>query len=141
MSVNAYYITANRTLDLNVIRTVGIRAVNRNGTCVNIEVGFQNGCMPVISEPGRPTVTTNRYRSGGIAVSKYRERVRVSVPNCDNVQLVMWVTCQERLGVQMVHFVITRGVNLRPTSHGLLGTCVYELPIIIIDWLSGNVIK
>lgn len=127
VSVNAYYTASNRTLDLNVISTVGIKAVNRNGLCVNIEVGIQNGCMPVISEPGRPAVTMNRYSSGGISVSKYRQRVRVSVPNCDNVQLVMWVTCLERLGVPLIHFVITRGVNLRPTSHGLLGMCVQRL--------------
>ena len=118
VSVNAYYTATNRTIDVNVISKVGIKAVNSSGHCVNIEVGIQNGCVPIITEPGRPAVPMDRYRSGRISVSKHRERVRISVPNCENVQLVMWITCQD---LQRIHFVVTRGVNLRPTSHGLLG--------------------
>ena len=118
VSVNAHYTAANRTIDVNVISKVGIKAVNSSGHCVNIEVGIQNGCVPIITETGRPAVPMNRYSSGRISVSKHRERVRVSVPNCENVQLVMWITCED---LQRIHFVVTRGVNLRPTSHGLLG--------------------
>ena len=47
--------------------------------------------------------------------------MRVSVPNCESVQLVMWIVCEEVRGEEMLKFTITRGVNLRPTSHGLLG--------------------
>ena len=122
VSVNAHYTAINRTIDTNVISTVGIKAVNSNGLCVNIEVGVQNGCVPVITEAGNSSVAMNRYRSGRISVRKHRERVRISLPNCENVQLVMWITCQN---LQRIHFVVTRGINLRPTSHGLLGNSNY----------------
>ena len=54
-------------------------------------------------------------------MDKHGRRVRISVPNCENVQLVMWIVCEEVRGEGMLRFIITRGVNLRPTSHGLLG--------------------
>ena len=77
--------SSSRTIDVNVISKVGIKAVNSSGHCVNIEVGVQNGCVPIITEPGRPAVPMDRYLSGRISVSKHRERVRISVPNCENV--------------------------------------------------------
>lgn len=86
-----------------------------------MEVSLAGNCTPVISE-GNRTFLTSRYRSSGVSVSKYRQRVRVSVPNCDNVQLVMWVECEEVAGQEMLKFIISRGVNLQPTSHGLLGS-------------------
>ena len=75
---------------------------------------------------------TSRYRSSGVSVSKYRQRVRVSVPNCDNVQLVMWVECEEVGGQEMLKFIISRGVNLQPTSHGLLGSYTVNNIIIVL---------
>ena len=104
----------------NIIDAIGIRAVNNLGWCVDVRVSLAGNCTPVVSE-GNRTFSTSRYRSGSVLVSKYRDRVRVSVPNCDSVQLVMWVECEEVRGQNMVKFIISRGVNLRPTSHGLLG--------------------
>ena len=111
----------------NIISSIGVRAVNRLSRCVDVEVSLAGNCTPVVSE-GNRTFVTSRYRSGGIAVSKYRERVRVSVPNCDNVQLVMWVECEEVGGQEMLKFIISRGVNLQATSHGLLGSYVLHTP-------------
>ena len=105
----------------NIISSIGIRAVNRLSRCVDVEVSLAGNCTPVISE-GNRTLLTSRYRSSGVSVSKYRQRVRVSVPNCNNVQLVMWVECEEVGGQEMLKFIISRGVNLQPTSHGLLGS-------------------
>ena len=121
-SVNAHYTLANGTIGWNVISSIGVKAVNRDGSsCVHIRVDAKDNCMPVISEQGRPD-TTSPYQSGGIYVRKIRQRVRISVPNCNNTNLVMWITCQEALGgYQMLHFVILRGINLHPTSHGLVG--------------------
>ena len=119
-SVNAQYAPMNIPENGNIIDAIGIRAVNSLGWCLDVGVSLASNCTPVVSE-GNRTFSTSRYRSGGISVSKYRDRVRISVPNCENVQLVMWVECEEVRGQKMVKFIISRGVNLRPTSHGLLG--------------------
>ena len=56
-------------------------------------------------------------------------------PNCQDVELVMWVFCKQTtlkgipeqgegnitVDVDVLHFVITRGLNIRETAHGLLG--------------------
>lgn len=120
-SVNALYSLANETLDFNVISSIGVKAVNRRGECVYIRISVEDECLPYITEPGRPEFNTTFYRSGGISIIKLRQHVKISVPNCDNINLVMWVTCQEILSYHMLHFVITRGINLQPTSHGLVG--------------------
>ena len=56
-----------------------------------------------------------------VQVRRYSNRVRVSVPKCDLVDLVMVVMVVEMRGENMIKFVIMRGVNLSPTSHGLVG--------------------
>jgi len=57
----------------------------------------------------------------GIRVRRFSDRVRIAVPNCEYLELVMWVMYQERGDQRMLKFVITRGYNLAPTSHGLVG--------------------
>ena len=121
-SVNAHYAPMDVPEYGNIIDSVGIRAVDAAGQCVNIKVSTEGGCTPSIGMGGSLMETT-RYSNRGISVSKHRSnRVRVSVPNCENVQLVMWVMCEMINRQEMLKFVITRGINLRPTSHGLLGT-------------------
>ena len=122
-TVNALYSASNSPSlqGWNVISTIGVRAVNNVQRCVNVEVGVENGCIPLITEDGGASLVSLRYQSGGITVSKHRNQVRVSVPNCRNIQLVMWITCQNASGFPMIRYDITRGINLRPTSHGLIG--------------------
>ena len=65
--------------------------------------------------------TTQEFSIAGISARKRKlNRVRISIPNCDNVNLVMWVTCER--DPDMIRFQIARGLSLLPTSHGLLGT-------------------
>lgn len=104
----------------NVISAVGITAVDSLGQCVEISVGLENSCIPVISN-GNETSTSTYYNFGSISVVKHGRRVRVLVPNCENSNLIMLVSCREHNGQKMIKFEVTRGVNLRPTSHGLLG--------------------
>ncbi|CAI8015467.1 hypothetical protein GBAR_LOCUS9582 [Geodia barretti] len=33
------------------------------------------------------------YRENGIVVRKYSSRVRITVPNCEDTDLVMWIFC------------------------------------------------
>jgi hypothetical protein len=129
VSVNAHYAKAginNPNITLNVIDAVGIRAVSSIGSCVNIRVGLE-GCTASIDGVD----LSGMYRENGIVVRKYSSRVRITVPNCEDTDLVMWVFCTrggtedpytwEYFSFNFLRFVVMRGLNLREESHGLLG--------------------
>ena len=121
-TINALFAPMNIPENGNIIHLVGVRSIDRTGQCVDITVGLDNGCIPQVSTNHSSAVETERYSSEGVSVSTHQgNRARVSVPNCENLQLVMWVVCEMVNGQEMIKFVITRGINLRPTSHGLLG--------------------
>jgi hypothetical protein len=126
-TVNAHY--HDLTNYLNVIDQIGVRAVDNNDMCRNIQVDV-NGCAASID--GVPLAAGGRYSSGGISVRTYSNRVRISVPNCAELMLVMWVICETRTledpfgnGVvtgDMIKFVVARGLNFgHRKAHGLLG--------------------
>ena len=115
-SVNAYYAPMNSPARGNVISQIGVYAVGESEEdChtirVNVDCSYEFNGEPVVGN----------IRIDGIYVRQYPTRVRISVPNCENINLVMWVTCQNASGQEMLRFDISRGLNLRPTSHGLLG--------------------
>lgn len=114
--MNALYAAMNIPSEGNIITSIGIRAVDANGRCVSIAVGLENGCNPLVN--GAEML---HYDKSHVSVTKHMSRVRVSVPNCENEQLVMWIMCQRINGQSLIDFVISRGVNLSPTSHGLIG--------------------
>ena len=108
--------------DLNIISAIAVRAEDENGMCHSILVDLE-GCAISTGASGELTALGPRdtVRMGGVSARKIgTDRVRVSVPNCDSVNLVLWVIC-EREPLDMIRFQIARGVNLAPTSHGLLG--------------------
>ena len=132
---------------------IGISAVNSAGQSVFVEVGVDNGCTPIVRsldsdgngelDPVEVMVSD----SLGISVRKRRNRVRVSVPNCGLQRLVMHVSCEETDGTSMIRFDITRGINLDPTSHGLIGESgflpqvsheIMSFPIVIYCWGWGR---
>lgn len=138
-TVNAHY--HDLTNYLNVIDQIGVRAVDNNGMCRNIQVDV-NGCaasidgQPLASVARSPRFASARYDSGGISVRSYPNRVRISVPNCAELTLVMWVICETRTledpfgnGVvtgDMIKFVVMRGLNFgHRMAHGLLGKLVH----------------
>ena len=130
-TVNAHY--TDLTSYLNVIDQIGVRAVDDNGQCKNIQVDV-DGCTASID--GNPLSAGQRYSSGGISVRRYSNRVRISVPNCNELSLVMWVICETRtledpfgtngeVTGDMIKFVVMRGLNFgHRLAHGLLGECV-----------------
>ena len=127
-TVNAHY--TDLTSYLNVIDQIGVRAVDDNDRCRNIKVDVE-GCTTSID--GNPLSTGHRYSSGGISVRKYSNRVRISVPNCNELLLVMWMICETRtleysfneVTGDMIKFVVMRGLNFgHRLAHGLLGECV-----------------
>ena len=68
--------------------------------------------------------------------------MRISVPNCAPTDLVMWVFCTsgrtedpytwKYYEFDFIRFVVMRGLNLDPTSHGLIGKPLLISCIIII---------
>ena len=106
----------------NIISDIGVNAVDETGSCVQVIVSVRDQCTPRITLSNDTVVSGRNFNGGGVSVSKHRsDRVRISVPNCEGVRLVMWVVCEEEGGQEMLRFVISRGVNLHPTSHGLVG--------------------
>ena len=115
-SINANYTAMNIPENGNIISQIGVLAKPNAGQCKNVRVELE-GCRAFIDDVEVIGVRNEE----GVAVRRMRNRVRISVPNCDNLNLVMWVMCQNNSGQPMIRFVITRGLNLRPSSHGLLG--------------------
>ena len=117
-SVNALYTAMQMPDNGNIISQVGVRAVGDSGQCYNVRVDL-TGCATSVD--GSPV--TSSFNESGIRVRRTLNRVRISVPNCENKNLVMVVTCS-LLPEPMIRFDIMRGLNLRPTSHGLLGKSI-----------------
>jgi len=118
VSVNAYIIPAQRTNYFNVISKVGITAVDRDGSCQNIEVD-QEDCSATVGV--MPITNGVMYNVAGISVKQRRNGYRISVPNCEQGSVVMWVFCKTIREADMLRFLVARGNSLMPTSHGLVG--------------------
>ncbi len=123
--MNALYQAMDNPELGNIMGTIGVRASTNDGQCFNIRVE-REGCRVLASDRFTPpTEIDSTLVTGGLSVRRYPNRVRISVPNCEQVTLVMWVRCVTRGGQDMLDFAVSRGTNLRPTSHGLLGEIVY----------------
>lgn len=121
-TVNAEYVAMNIPDNGNIIGAIGVKAADSAGNCHNIEVRLT---QPGASSPIAVFVD-NIEVSGvrvvdSVRVRTYSDRVRISVPNCELIDLVMWVIHMNNDGQDMLKFVIMRGCNLAPTSHGLIG--------------------
>lgn len=117
-SVNAFYISLTNALAGNIIGGIGINAVDQDGVCRRIETRL-NQCSAFVD--GDALSVGETYDKAGIIVMRRRNRIRIALPNCGNIDLVMWFICQNIGGEMMSRFVILRGVNLQPTSHGMVG--------------------
>ena len=125
-SVNAHYTAIQAGVRVNVIDAVYVSATDSADQCVKIQVNLE-GCLASVNN-----VTVNRYALNDVSVRKFTNRVRISVPNCASTKLVMYVMCQERpvvdpddinvvINAKLIKYVVTRGLNLSPGSHGLIG--------------------
>ena len=114
-SVNAYYSPRKNVGGSNVITQIGIIAKGISNQCRRILLNA-NGCTVAVNG-----TVVSTYQQDGIAVDKIGDRVRVTMPNCGSPSLVAWIVCEEVQNVKKLHFTVSRGVNLRPTSHGIIG--------------------
>ena len=121
VNVNAYYSPMDRPVLGNIMSEIGVRASTDDNRCYNIRVA-RDQCQAFVQGPESAEVLLEENMvTEGLSVRLYNDRVRISAPNCDQVTLVMWIICETRGKQDFLHFVISRGTNLRPTSHGLLG--------------------
>ena len=124
-SVNAHFSQLPSDLKLNRMSEIGIYASGTSNTCAEIQISLNNCAGFVNGE-----AITSSYQQLGISVRQYKNRWRVSVPNCGSSQsLILWIFCDTE--PDMLQFRIARGKNLAPTSHGLLGKC--KVPIIFLN--------
>ena len=130
-SVNAEYTAINIPNNGNIISAIGIKVVGLYEGCYNIEVRLtSNGSIETFVDENK---VFGMIDFDGIQVMKISNLVRISVPNCDLVDLVMWVIPMSVDGQNRLKFVISRGCNLAPTSHGLLGNnYVYSMQSILM---------
>ena len=120
-TVNAYYERAetnSSNIDLNVVTEIGVRAVGNNGSCINIGVDLDT-CTPYVNDVMLNT-TSFLYEGIRLRWNVNRSRVRISVPNCADTMLVMWVFCSRGdvedpvtwayYNIRFIRFVVMRGL-------------------------------
>ena len=142
VSVNSHYEKAaidNENITLNIVDSIGVQAYDQ-GICVNIGVSLKN-CQATVNGAN----VSRRYNNNGISVRSFHNRVRISVPNCAPTDLVMWVFCTsgrtedpytwKYYDFDFIRFVVMRGLNLDPTSHGLIGKPILIIPICMIIYI------
>ena len=123
VSVNAHYverirqITVTESERLNIINQIGVRAVDNMGNCINMAVNVV-GCAASVNG-----VSRSSYQQAGVRMRRFSNHVRIVVPNCADTNLVMRVFCQNISGIEMIKFVVSRGLNIREVAHGLIGMC------------------
>ena len=132
VSVNAHYIRVRPEDNINIIDSIHVRAVGSDGNCHNIDMSLDQ-CGARVDG-----VSVDMYNSAGISVRRFRNRVRIVVPNCQDIDLVMWVFCLNYTFVsredengneitfkaEVIRFVIARGLDLAERSHGILGNLI-----------------
>ena len=120
VTVNAHFVFL--TFSLTVIDDIGIKAVDSANQCVDIRISVHQ-CAAQVNGIGLGL--GERFSRNGVSVRRMRNRVRISVPNCNDLTLVMWVFCEINLPGQpgeMIKFVVTRGLNFGVReAHGLFG--------------------
>lgn len=124
VSVNAHFTPMRNPAAGNIISGIGIRAVGESQSCHNVNIQQDQvnaACHTSIGNSSELNVG-DHVIINGIAVKQISmTKVRVSVPNCEQLPIVMYVKCDNVSGEFMTRFEVLRGANLRPTSHGLIG--------------------
>lgn len=114
-SVNAHYTSMTNPAAGNIISAIGVTAIDQNGACHEIEANIDQCSVTVDGN------LLDSYKNAGITVIQYQGRVKIAVPNCGKAELVLWFICKTVHNAIISEFIIARGVNLQPTSHGLVG--------------------
>ena len=125
VSVNAHYVLA-KDPSRQVIKAIGVVATDRKNTCHYIQVVVNDAGRCVAQVDGQALIS-NGTEFIGVSVHHKHSLVKISVPNCSppKQQLVMWIHCHlilvSNVEQSLIRFIINRGLQQRPTAHGLIG--------------------
>ena len=125
-SVNALFTAMPDNPRMNRMSVIGIYAVTssvQHNDCAQIQINLDN-CQASLN--GRPIDLMDEIDD--IRIRKFNNHIwRVTVPNCERLSTVMWVTCDGNA----LRFRTARGSNLTPTSHGLLGKSLNSTNVVL----------
>ena len=123
VSVNVRYQRQTASLSETYISDVGIISVDDNDTCVRVEVN-SNDCAVTVNNEVLQTI----YDVSGLTVTKLTDGVRLSLPNCEFRDVIITVMCSPlpTTGQSRMELFLSRMLNFRATSHGLLGKKLYD---------------
>ena len=128
---------------LNVMDLVTVVAIDNQNSCHRIQMDV-NGCKVTfdgievkrngnLSEISRnDSYHVSPFVSNGVEIRLYNNRAQISVPNCADLSVSMWIACQNQLVtdpytdvplgyVPMLKVVVNSGINIQEQSHGLIG--------------------
>ena len=129
VNVNNHYVALSERV--NVMNNIGVRSVENDNQCMNIGVDV-NECAATLN--GANLTSIERYSAAGVNVRRYMNRVRISIPNCAELTLLMWVICERRtfddsgqpgtdITADIIKFVVMKSLNFgHRRAHGLLGS-------------------
>ena len=123
---------------LNTLGAVGMVAIggcHNTGHCMSLAVSDNGDCVATINN--HPVLTS--YHQYGISVTKSPGNVKIKVSHCEYVDLTMWVMYRKIDGLNMMKYVVTRGLNMHPTSHGLIGEYAHVYTLYVLLGLCGCV--
>jgi len=119
VQVNVLY-AAFSTTTANYIKAVGILSHDSEGNCAKIELQTKR-CKLTIDDG----ILSGSYSQNNIeVVSTGRQSYEITLPNCkatqgDNLKFIL--ACKKFGQQKVIQFSITRGGELRPSAHGLVG--------------------
>ncbi len=114
----------------NIMSEIGMKTVGTSGACHELLVKLDQ-CQ--VFGDGLEIVGTRTVFDGVHVRRLNADKVRISVQNCDNMRLVMYVTCWSFRGQEMLELNIYRGFGLHPNVHGLLGECHWSLKSTVLN--------
>ena len=114
ISINARYVILDNNPVETTFGSVGIRTVDDNGNCNDIQVN--RDCS---IHYNRLVVSTN-FTSGNISIIVYSNSFQVTLPNCGR-EIVMKFQCLTIDNTPAINLTITRNYFDNDDTHGLIG--------------------
>ena len=114
ISINARYVILDNNPVETTFGSVGIRTVDDNGNCNDIQVN--RDCS---IHYNRLVVSTN-FTSGNISIIVYSNSFQVTLPNCGK-EIVMKFQCLTIDNTPAINLTITRNYFDNDDTHGLIG--------------------
>ena len=127
LSVNAHYSDGRKLSKsgrtMHFIDQVAILAANNVGHCINIVIETDAQQCSVSANGAVITFDSkNQFKSAGVNVTfSSTNRVIISVPNCDQKNVLMIATCKTIGNKGFIEFQIQDGIGIKPSAHGLIG--------------------